>query len=74
VYEIWILEVRGMHICRLACPGSPLPQGLDVSHLLGMMKLDRAVSGEMTRMSTVEAQVAFTAAGSISFIEVLVTT
>lgn len=55
VYEIWILEVRGMHICRLACLGSPLLQDLDVSHLLSMMRLDREISGEMTRISTVEA-------------------
>lgn len=73
MYEIWILEVRGMHICSLAHLGSPSPPGLDVSHLLGMMRLDRAISGEMTGMSTVEAHVVFTVVGSFSFIEVLVT-
>lgn len=69
-YGTWRLEERGTHICRLARPGSPLPPGLDVSRLLGTMRLDRTISGKMTRMTAVETQVAFAATGPFSFTEV----
>lgn len=63
------MEMRGTHICKLACLGSPLLLGLDVSHLLCTMRLDRATSVKMTRKTTVEAQVAFTAVSLFSFTE-----